>query len=57
MLRAIRGETKSQRRDHLQVFREFLGQLDRIGRRPSAARSTSPKGTKARSSRSGSRGR
>lgn len=32
VLRSIRGETKS-RRDHLTVFREFLGHLDRIGRR------------------------
>jgi len=33
VLRSIRGETKS-RRDHLTVFREFLQQLDRIGRKP-----------------------
>ena len=33
VLRTIRGETKS-RRDHLTVFREFLGHLDRIGRKP-----------------------
>jgi hypothetical protein len=33
VLRSIRGETKS-RRDHLTVFREFLGHLDRIGRKP-----------------------
>jgi hypothetical protein len=32
VLRNIRGETKA-RRDHLAVFREFLGHLDRIGRR------------------------
>jgi hypothetical protein len=31
VLRSIRGETKA-RRDHLTVFREFLGHLDRIGR-------------------------
>jgi hypothetical protein len=31
VLRSIRGETKA-RRDHLHVFREFLGHLDRIGR-------------------------
>ncbi len=40
VLRAIRGETKS-RRYHLNVFREFLGHLDRLGRRaarPRAAR-------------------
>lgn len=34
VLRNIRGETKSARRDHLTVFREFLNQLDRIGRKP-----------------------
>jgi hypothetical protein len=39
VLRSIRGETKS-RRDHLSVFREFLGHLDRIGRR--AAKGASP---------------
>lgn len=32
VLRAIRIETKG-RRDHLSVFREFLGHLDRIGKR------------------------
>ena len=32
VLRSIRGETKA-RRDHLHVFREFLGHLDRIGKR------------------------
>lgn len=34
VLRSIRGETKSARRDHLTVFREFLNQLDRVTRRP-----------------------
>jgi hypothetical protein len=34
VLRNIRGETKSARRDHLSVFREFLGHLDRIGKKP-----------------------
>jgi hypothetical protein len=34
VLRNIRGETKSARRDHLRVFREFLGHLDRIGKKP-----------------------
>ncbi len=33
VLRSIRRETKS-RPDHLDVFREFLGHLDRIGKRP-----------------------
>ena len=32
VLRSIRGETKG-RADHLKVFREFLGHLDRIGKR------------------------
>lgn len=32
VLRTIRRENKG-RRDHLDVFREFLGHLDRIGRR------------------------
>ena len=32
VMRTIRGETKS-RRDHLSVFREFISQLDRIGKR------------------------
>ena len=32
VLRSIRGETKAPR-DHLHVFREFLGHLDRIGKR------------------------
>jgi hypothetical protein len=31
VLRSLRGETKA-RRDHLSVFREFLQNLDRIGR-------------------------
>ena len=33
VLSSIRGETKSQRRDHLDVFREFLDHLDRAARR------------------------
>jgi hypothetical protein len=33
VLTSIRGETKSQRRDHLDVFREFLDHLDRAARR------------------------
>jgi hypothetical protein len=36
MLRSISRESKS-RRDHLDVFREFLTHLDRIGRRPRRA--------------------
>jgi hypothetical protein len=46
VLRTIRSETKS-RRDHLSVFREFLGHLDRIGRR--TPRAPSRKGKAARS--------
>ena len=33
VLTSIRGETKAQRRDHLDVFREFLDHLDRAARR------------------------
>ncbi len=39
VLRSIRGETKS-RRDHLNVFREFLDHLDRASRRKSQPRAT-----------------
>ena len=46
VLRSIRGETKS-RRDHLTVFREFLGHLDRAARRRQPPRST--KATKGKS--------
>jgi hypothetical protein len=45
VLRSIRGETKAPR-DHLTVFREFLGHLDRIGKR-SAQPSRSTKRTRA----------
>jgi len=44
VLRSISRETKSKR-DHLSVFREFLGHLDRIGRR--AAKRPAPKRTKS----------
>jgi hypothetical protein len=40
VLRSIRGETKSSRRDHTSVFREFLDHLERIsrgGKRPPVA--------------------
>jgi hypothetical protein len=47
VLRSIRGETKSQRRDHLTVFREFLSHLDRIGRKPARGQGTRSKGAKA----------
>ena len=39
VLRSIRGETKA-RRDHLDVFREFLDHLDRASRRRASARTT-----------------
>ncbi len=39
VLRSIRGETKS-RRDHLDVFREFLDHLDRASRRRNPPRTT-----------------
>ena len=42
VLRTIRGETKA-RRDHLAVFREFLGHLDRIGRKSRGAKNKSTK--------------
>jgi len=48
VLRSIRGETKS-RRDHLDVFREFLDHLDRAARRRAPARST--KAAKGKSKR------
>jgi hypothetical protein len=42
VLRSIRGETKS-RRHHLNVFREFLSHLDRIGRRAGRPRDSKSK--------------
>jgi len=47
VLRSIRGETKS-RRDHLDVFREFLDHLDRATRRRPAARATKAGKVKAK---------
>lgn len=38
VLRSIRGESKA-RRDHLDVFREFLDHLDRAARRRNPPRS------------------
>jgi hypothetical protein len=46
VLRSIRGETKAEtkaRRDHIDVFREFLDHLDRAARR----RAQSPRAAKA----------
>ena len=46
VLRSIRGETKSSRREHLSVFREFLDHLDRISRR-GGKRAPAPRGKTA----------
>ena len=48
MLRSIRGETKA-RRDHLDVFREFLNHLDRATRRKNPPRATKAAKGKGRS--------
>ncbi len=48
VLRSIRGETKS-RRDHLDVFREFLDHLDRASKRKAGEKSH--KAPKAKSRR------
>ena len=51
VLRSIRGETKS-RRDHLDVFREFLDHLDRAAKRKTLPRATkSAKGKTRRGKR------
>nr|WP_137045496.1 hypothetical protein [Pseudolabrys sp. FHR47] len=50
--RETKGETKSGaagRRDHLDVFREFLDHLDRASKRKSAP----PRGSKAKTGRRG----
>ena len=52
VLRSIRGETKS-RRDHLDVFREFLDHLDRAARRRLPPRAS--KGEKGKGKRIGRR--
>jgi hypothetical protein len=51
VMRQIRGETKS-RPDHLAVFREFLGHLDRIGKRAAKRPRAAPR-TKAKVRRKG----
>jgi hypothetical protein len=48
VLRSIRGETKA-RRDHLDVFREFLDHLDRASRRKTQGRTV--KSAKGRAKR------
>jgi hypothetical protein len=53
VLRSFRGETKSDnraRRDHLDVFREFLDHLDRASRRRAPAARTG-KAAKGRAKR------
>lgn len=57
MLRAIRGETKAQRRDHLAVFREFLGHFDRVGRLSSPPAGRAIKTAKVPAGRDASRRR
>jgi hypothetical protein len=47
VLRSIRGETKA-RRDHLDVFREFLDHLDRASRRRNPPRSVKSHKAKSR---------
>lgn len=54
MLRNLRGE--APRRDHLAVFREFLGHLDRIGKRGNTrARDTKSANGARKNSRRGKR--
>ena len=48
VLRSIRSEAKSKP-DHLSVFREFLGHLDRVAKR--AKRTPAPKTSKSAKSR------
>lgn len=52
VLRSIRGETKA-RRDHLDVFREFLDHLDRAARRRALTRTQ--KSVKGRGRKGGKR--
>ncbi len=54
VLRSIRGETKS-RPDHLTVFREFLAQLDRIGRNGPRRSEKGTRGKRSGRKRSGKR--
>ena len=52
VLRSLRSETKA-RRDHLSVFREFLQNLDRIGR----SRNKSPRALRGKPNGERSSGR
>jgi hypothetical protein len=47
VLRSIRHDTKAKP-DHLNVFREFLGHLDRIGRQAAKRPSSKRKSAKRR---------
>jgi hypothetical protein len=52
VLRSIRGEAEQEtkrRRDHLDVFREFLSHLDRATRRKNPPRATKAAKAKGRS--------
>jgi hypothetical protein len=54
VLRSIRRETKAEtsaRRDHLNVFREFLDHLDRASKRKATA--SAPRSAKGRTGRRG----
>lgn len=54
MLRSIKRDTKADtqgRRDHLNVFREFLDHLDRASKRKAVAPLRTTKVTKARRGR------
>ncbi len=51
VLRSIQGSSKAEtksRRDHLDVFREFLDHLDRAARRKPVERSSKPPKGKAK---------
>lgn len=51
VLRSLQPETKSEiksRRDHLDVFREFLNHLDRAARKRTAPRTTKAPKSKGR---------
>lgn len=47
VLRSLKPETKN-RRDHLDVFREFLDHLDRVSRRQATEKSARPAKPKLR---------
>jgi len=51
VLRSLRGETKSRRDTHVDVFREFLDHLDRAARR----RREPPRATRAKRKERGRR--